>query len=153
MSIFLTTHYMDEADQLANRIAIIDYGQLVTVGTPTQLKSDISGDVVTLNLAGEHPDEIEVAIQQTGDVLQEQPFVKQIQRKDSDLNAYVDGAEYAIPQIMRILESKGVLVKTISLARPSLDDVFLKHTGRTIREGEGKRTSWAQSQKKGSARR
>ena len=153
MSIFLTTHYMDEADHLANRIAIIDHGQLVTVGTPAQLKSDISGDVVTLNLAGEHSDEIEVAIQQTGDVLKEQPFVKQIQRKDSDLNAYVDGAEYAIPQIMRILESKGISVKTISLARPSLDDVFLKHTGRTIREGEGKRTPWAQSQKRGSTRR
>ncbi len=144
ITIFLTTHYMDEADHLVDRIAIIDYGRIVALGTPAKLKSEISGDVVTLSLAVDRPDELDSAIQQTCALIADQPFIRQLQRRDSDLNVYVDNGEYAIPLLMRSLEGKGIVVRSISLARPSLDDVFLKHTGHTIRDEEGQPTSWAQ---------
>jgi len=144
VTIFFTTHYMEEADIMADRIAIIDYGRIVALGTPEELKDEISGDVVTISLDMERPEETDRAMLQSSDTLKELQFVREIQRRDSDLNVYVDDGEHALPQLMRTLEGQGIMVKAISLARPSLDDVFLKHTGRTIREEEGKRTSFGQ---------
>ncbi len=156
MTILLSTHYMDEADHLADRIAIIDYGQIVTTGTPTQLKDSISGDVVTLTIvlnesALDSPavnEKVGGVTRRACDLLQHQPFVKRLQQEDGNLKVYVDGGDSAIPQIMRILESHHIVVETISLARPSLDDVFLKYTGRTIRHEEGKPSSQHQPRRR-----
>jgi ABC-2 type transport system ATP-binding protein len=144
MTIFLTTHYMEEADQLANRIAIIDLGKIIAMGTPDELKKSIGGDVVTVSPCAVKDEECKEFIKRTEAVLTGKPFVTGMKPTDGELAVYVRDGESAIPSIMQLLASQGIEVKTISLARPSLDDVFLKYTGKTIRAQEGTRTSFAQ---------
>jgi ABC-2 type transport system ATP-binding protein len=125
VTVFLTTHYLEEADALCDRIAIIDQGRIVAEGTPDELKHQIAGDVVTLGVA-----EREAALE----LLRQQPFVREAAIEDGILRLYVDRGETAIPGILRMLDSAGLQLETISLARPSLDDVFLRKTGRSLRE-------------------
>lgn len=129
-AIFLTTHYLEEADILCDRVAIIDYGKIVSLGSPAQLKRKISGDVITLGF--EHPESIEQASQ----AVQMQPFVKEVQRKEMLLYLFVENGDATLPVILKTLHQQNVPIKSIQLARPTLDDVFLKLTGRTIRESE-----------------
>ncbi|MBM3155904.1 MAG: ATP-binding cassette domain-containing protein [Chloroflexi bacterium] len=152
MTIFLTTHYMEEADRLADRIAIIDLGKIIAMGTPDELKKSIGGDVVTLSPCAEKDAECKEFIKRTETALSGKPFVVGTKATDGELAVYVPDGEAAIPSIMRLLASEGIEVKTISLARPSLDDVFLKYTGRTIRAQEGTPTTWAEIQRKRSRR-
>jgi ABC-2 type transport system ATP-binding protein len=133
MTIFLTTHYLDEADALCDRIAIIDFGKIVAEGTPDALKREISGDVVMLGLNG--------ATDEAAKVLGERPYVLTLETVDSGqpaeaggLRLSVDSGETAIPQIMRELAGAGIQLETITLQRPTLDDVFLTKTGRSLRE-------------------
>src|SRR4030042_944785 len=147
MTVFLTTHYMEEADQLADRIAIIDLGKIIAMGTPDELKKSIGGDVGTPSPCAVEDDECKEFIKRTEAVLSGKPFVVGTKATDGDLAVYVHEGEAAIPNIMRLLASEGIEVKTISLARPSLDDVFLKYTGRTIRAQEGTRTTFAQQRR------
>jgi len=148
MTIFLTTHYMEEADRLANRIAIIDLGKIIAMGTPDELKKSIGGDVVTVSPCVVKDDECKEFIRRTESVLSGKPFVTGTKPTDGELAVYVKDGESAIPSIMQLLSSQGIEVKTISMSRPSLDDVFLKYTGRTIRAQEGTRTTFAQIQRK-----
>jgi ABC-2 type transport system ATP-binding protein len=147
-TIFLTTHYMEEADRLADRIAIIDLGKIMTVGTPEELKQSIHGDVVTVSPCAVKDDECKELIGRAQSALSKESSVIRTQAADSALAVYVDKGESAVPTIMRILARQSIEVKTISLARPSLDDVFLKYTGRTIRPQEGTPTTYAQIQRK-----
>jgi ABC-2 type transport system ATP-binding protein len=147
MTIFLTTHYMEEADQLAGRIAIIDLGKIIAMGTPDELKKSIGGDVVTVSPCVVKDEECKEFIRRTESILAGKPFVTGTQATDGELAVYVKEGESAIPSIMQLLSSQGIEVKTISLARPSLDDVFLKYTGKTIRAQEGTRTTFAQMQR------
>ncbi|MEO8744679.1 MAG: ATP-binding cassette domain-containing protein [Candidatus Dormiibacterota bacterium] len=125
-TVFLTTHYLDEADALCDRIAIIDYGKIVAEGTPEELKRDVAGDVVTLSVPGD---------QQTAlDLLKTQPFVREARLEEGSVLLYVDRGEVAMPDILRLLDGAGMRVLTIGLHRPSLDDVFLRKTGRSLRE-------------------
>jgi ABC-2 type transport system ATP-binding protein len=144
MTIFLTTHYMEEADQLANRIAIIDLGKIIAMGTPDELKKSIGGDVVTVSPCAVKDEECKEFIKRTEAVLTGKPFVTGMKPTDGELAVYVKEGESAIPGIMQLLSGQGIEVKTISLSRPSLDDVFLKYTGKTIRAQEGTRTTFAQ---------
>jgi ABC-2 type transport system ATP-binding protein len=134
MTIFLTTHYLDEADALCDRISIIDAGLIVAEGTPSDLKREISGDVVVVDLAA--PDTAgapePAVILEAAKVLTEQPYVESCETIDNTLRLYVDSAATAIPQIMRALSGKGIEPGAIETRRPSLDDVFLAKTGRTI---------------------
>ena len=139
-TVFLTTHYMDEADNLCNRLAIIDGGKIVAEGSPEQLKQQIAGDVVTLSLANQ--DEL---LAQAQDILRSQAFVREIQRDGQKLQVYVERGEEALALILRLLEGQGVPVQTIALARPSLDDVFLRQTGRSLREETGNNAARAYS--------
>ena len=125
-TVFLTTHYLDEADALCDRVAIIDYGKIVAVGTPEELKGAIAGDVVNLTVAGEQ----QLAL----DVLKDQPFVKEARLEEGSVVLFVDRGEVAMPDILRLLEGGGLVLMTIELHRPSLDDVFLRKTGRSLRE-------------------
>ena len=147
-TIFLTTHYMEEADHLADRIAIIDLGKIIALGTPNELKQSISGDVVTLSPCAVKDDECKRIISRAQSALSGEHFVIGTQATDGELAVYVDKGESAVPSIMRILAGQGIEVKTISLARPSLEDVFLKYTGRTIRPQEGAHTTYAEMQRK-----
>ena len=125
-TVFLTTHYLDEADALCDRIAIIDYGKIVVEGTPEELKRAVAGDVVTLTVAGDQ--------QRALDVLKDQPFVREARLEEGSVLLYVDRGEIAMPAILRLLDSAGLTLQTIGLHRPSLDDVFLRQTGRSLRE-------------------
>jgi len=128
-TIFLTTHYLDEADALCDRLAIIDNGQIVVEGTPEMLKRQVAGDVVTLGL-GEGDD----VLHRAQDLLRVQSYVRELQIDQGKLRLYVDRGEEILPAILHVLEDTGLAVQTIALARPTLDDVFLKQTGRSLRE-------------------
>jgi ABC-2 type transport system ATP-binding protein len=125
-TVFVTTHYLDEADALCDRIAIIDYGKIVAEGTPEELKRAIAGDVVTLNVTGDQ--------QRALDLLKEQPFVREAKLDEGSVILYVDRGEVAMPAILRLLDGAGLTLVTVGLHRPSLDDVFLRQTGRSLRE-------------------
>jgi ABC-2 type transport system ATP-binding protein len=127
MTIFLTTHYLDEADVLCDRISIMDHGQIVVEGTPEELKRDISGDVVTVGLNGGTP--------QAATLLDGESFVNKLETADDGgLRLYVDNGATSIPLILRTLDGAGISLGSIELHRPSLDDVFLTKTGRSLRD-------------------
>ncbi|SCG33838.1 ATP-binding cassette domain-containing protein [Micromonospora humi] len=135
MTIFLTTHYLDEADSLCDRVSIIDAGRIVAEGTPSDLKREISGDVVTVDLAAsELLDAAGGDLPAATKLLAEAPYVRAAEPVDGALRLYVDGAATAIPQIMRALYDRGIEPGAIETRRPSLDDVFLAKTGRSLEE-------------------
>jgi ABC-2 type transport system ATP-binding protein len=132
-TVFLTTHYLEEADELCDRLAIIDDGQIVTEGTPEELKRRIAGDVVMIGLATENG-----AVHHAESLLRRQSFVRELEEGgEGTLKLYVERGEQALPQIMRTLDGAGLGLTSISLARPSLDDVFLRQTGRSLRDADG----------------
>jgi ABC-2 type transport system ATP-binding protein len=128
MTVFLTTHYLEEADALCDRLAIIDHGRIVAEGTPSQLKRDIAGDVIVLGVGADE--------QRALDLLQGEPYVRQASIEDGGLRLYVDRGESAMPAVLRLLDSSGFELETIALSRPSLDDVFLQQTGHMLRDSE-----------------
>jgi ABC-2 type transport system ATP-binding protein len=130
-TIFLTTHYLEEADALCDRLAIIDNGQIVAEGTPDALKRQVAGDVVMVGLETHNG-----ALKHAKDLLGTQDFVREIQTEKEHLRLYVERGEQALPSILRVLDGAGLPLQTIALARPSLDDVFLRQTGRSLREVE-----------------
>jgi ABC-2 type transport system ATP-binding protein len=136
MTIFLTTHYLDEADALCDRISIIDAGLIVAEGTPAALKREISGDVVTIDMAAPDTAGLPDAamILQARKLLAEQSYVHSSELIDGDVRLYVDSAATAIPQIIRVLMGHGIEPGAIESRRPSLDDVFLAKTGRSLEE-------------------
>ncbi len=131
MAVFITTHYLDEADALCERLAFIDHGKIVAEGRPDDLKREISGDVVTLGLA-----ERDGAPGRARDVLGGQRFVREAEAAEGGLRLYVERGEESLPLILRLLDKEEIGVQGISLSRPTLDDVFLKQTGRSLREAE-----------------
>ncbi len=126
VTVFLTTHYLDEADALCDRVAIIDYGKIVAEGTPEELKRAVAGDVVTLTVGGER--------QRAFDLIKDQAFVREAKLDHDSMQLYVDRGEVAMPLILRLLEDANMQLLTVELHRPSLDDVFLRQTGRSLRE-------------------
>jgi len=131
-TIFLTTHYMDEADALCDRIAVIDHGKIVAEGTPHALKAEIAGDLVLIGVG----DRSDAALA----LLRDQPFTREVPDSvptNGHIRLYVDRGETAMPAILRLLDGAGLSLETIALARPSLDDVFLRKTGRSLREVVG----------------
>lgn len=127
MTVFITTHYLEEADALCDRIAIIDHGEIVAEGTPDELKREISGDVVAVAVNG--------TAGQAAELLRAQPYVRKLEvHEEGTLRLHVDAGATAIPQIMRVLEGQGLPLGGIELHRPSLDDVFLTKTGRSLRD-------------------
>jgi ABC-2 type transport system ATP-binding protein len=127
-TVFLTTQYMEEADKLCNRLAIIDEGQIVTEGTPAELKARMGHDVVSVSLDGTAPQAAEAA-------LKELPGLERMVPEPDALALYVEDGPGSIAEIVRRLERDQIPVGAISVSRPSLDDVFLQATGRRL-EGQ-----------------
>ena len=127
MTVFITTHYLDEADALCDRISIMDHGEIVASGTPASLKREISGDVVRVGIPTGHA-------ARAAEVLGTVDFVNKLETQDEGVRLYVDDGATAIPAILRALDAASVQLGTIELHRPSLDDVFLTKTGRSLRE-------------------
>jgi len=123
MTVLLTTHYMEEADRLADRIAIVDHGAVVAEGSPDELKGDLRGDAVHLDL----PVGADVALATT--VLQNLPHVRDLRVTGRTLSARSDDGASAVPGLLAALERAGLPVAAVTVARPSLDDVYLRHTG------------------------
>ncbi|HEY6491951.1 MAG TPA: ATP-binding cassette domain-containing protein [Trebonia sp.] len=130
-TVFLTTHYLDEADALCDRLFVIDNGVTVAVGTPDELKRRVSGDVVTLSVNGSPAgDETEAA----RSLLEALPVVRELAVAGGSLRLTVEHGEEALPVLLRTLDGAGITMSAISLARPTLDDVFLTLTGRSLRD-------------------
>ncbi len=125
-SIFLTTHYLEEADQLCDRLTIIDHGRIVAEGTPSRLKQEIAGDIVTLGVEGDPARALAL--------LGSQPFVREAAALEGSVRCLVDHGETTTPRLLRLLDGAGIELLSLSLTRPSLDDVFLRQTGRRLRE-------------------
>jgi ABC-2 type transport system ATP-binding protein len=134
ITMVLTTHYMEEADRLCNRIAIIDHGKIVTMGTPEELKSSLGGDIITLELATEN-DATELKTKYA--------------EKASDVNITVSEnkvfitathGERAIPEILKMTSELELEILSVNLHKPTLDDVFLHHTGKGIRDSSSDKT-------------
>jgi ABC-2 type transport system ATP-binding protein len=124
-TIFLTTQYLEEADELCKRLAIIDHGELVAQGTPEALKAEIGKDVVTVELRGADP-------ARTRQVIGELPGLDRVIVEENELALFVEDGATSIAEIVRRLDAAGVEVGAISVSRPSLDDVFLEATGRRL---------------------
>ncbi|MGE5196736.1 MAG: ATP-binding cassette domain-containing protein [Anaerolineae bacterium] len=131
MTIFLTSHYLDEVDELSDRLAIMDHGKIVARGTPSELKKQISGDIVTIGFSKNFH-------QQARELFTfEHMFIREAIWENQDLRLYVDRGESALLHILRLLDQARIPLETINMSLPSLNDVFLKKTGRLLREEVG----------------
>jgi ABC-2 type transport system ATP-binding protein len=128
-TVFLTTHYLEEADVLCDRVFVIDHGVIVADGTPDELKRRISGDLVTLRVTGE-----ESGAAAARELLDRQPIVREVTQADATLRLTVEHGEAALPALLRVLDAAGITLESINLSRPTLDDVFLTLTGRSLRD-------------------
>lgn len=126
ITIILTTHYMEEADYLCQRVAIIDFGKIVALDTPQNLKDILGGDIISVE--GTSPD-------RAFEVFKKLSWVKKISKHNDIVNLNVEQGEKKIPLLMRIDQKEEKLeIKSVNLRKPTLEDVFLHFTGRTIRE-------------------
>jgi ABC-2 type transport system ATP-binding protein len=125
LTVLLTTHYLEEADHLASRLAIVDRGRLVAEGTPDELKRELRGDAIHVELEGPTSDGVGRAIEGID-------FVHEVVVNGRALHARADDGARAVPAVLAALESRGVPVASVTVARPSLDDVYLRYTGRTF---------------------
>ena len=129
-TVFLTTHYLEEADVLCDRLVIMDHGQIVAEGTPRALKQQVAGDAILITLRrGDH------AAERAAPVLRREPYVRELTTDDGRVRLYVDDGGTALPQLIRTLDQAGIGVSSMSMSEPTLDDVFLRQTGRSLREG------------------
>ncbi len=126
LTILLTTHYLEEADRLAAKLAIVDRGKIVAEGSPEQLKSELRGDALHIELDSDQDNSgIEVALAGLENI-------REISVEESSLHARADEGAKAVPIVLQALESAGISVGSVTVARPSLDDVYLRHAGRSF---------------------
>jgi ABC-2 type transport system ATP-binding protein len=131
-TVLLTTHYLEEADQLAARVAIVDRGTIVGEGTPDELKRELRGDAVHVELeknAHELNGSVSLALANLTDV-------RDVALDGHSLRARADNGGRAVPAVLQALEAHGIAVAEVRVARPSLDDVYLRYTGRTFDAAE-----------------
>ena len=127
VTIILTTHYMDEADSVCGKVAIIDQGKIIASGSPAELKNKLGGDIVSIK-CGE--------AKACSESLSKVSWVKSALCHDGFVDVRVEKGEEKIPKILALAEKQGITVESVSLRKPSLDDVFIHYTGKTIREKE-----------------
>jgi len=130
LTILLTTHYLEEADRLASRVAIVDRGRIVAEGTPDELKGQLHGDAVHIDLA-DHTERGRLLA-----VLERVPAVREIRMDGNHVSARADEGAAALPAVLAALDDAGVPVRAATVARPSLDDVYLRHAGRRFADAD-----------------
>ena len=143
LTIFLTTHYMEEADRLCDRLAIIDHGLIISDGSPSSLKAELGGDVISITFK-ENEMPLDGQKERAASILRGLSFVRDVTLFDKGINAIVQDGGSAVPEVFHALDGAGMAVAQLSLTSPTLDDVFLKHTGHSIRQEELK-TNWRSS--------
>jgi ABC-2 type transport system ATP-binding protein len=135
VTIFLTTQYLEEADELAGRLAIIDHGKIVVEGSPDALKAGVGGDTITVTL---HSDATSDELATAASLLRAVPGAGEVQSFDHSVALYVADGGSRLPEVVRALDSGKIPVAKLQLAEPSLDEVFLRHTGERLRVEEVK---------------
>jgi ABC-2 type transport system ATP-binding protein len=135
-TMFLTTHYMEEADELCDRIAIIDRGRIVVSGTPGELKRSVGADTVELRLVGESGDGVVHAQESVARRLEGFRPLTSLERTETGVRLALVEASSAIPELFRRLDGDGVMIRGLSVSEPTLADVFLRYTGHEIRAEE-----------------
>jgi ABC-2 type transport system ATP-binding protein len=139
ISIFLTTQYLEEADKLCRQLSIIDHGKIITEGSPADLKKAIGHDTITLSLKDPQDSNLRTA---TKKILQQVPGVSDVTDLNGGVVAHAENAGEVIADIIAALDRNNLRPLSLSMAAPTLDDVFLHHTGRRIRAEElGQKTS------------
>jgi ABC-2 type transport system ATP-binding protein len=129
VTVFLTTHYLDEADALSDRLIVIDDGRIVAEGTPDALKARVNGDRVEVGVEpGQATDAAEIAGRLAG--------AQELSVSDGEVRFRVPRGDVALPELLRALDAKGIAMLSVQVHRPTLDDVFLTLTGRSLREAE-----------------
>ncbi len=129
ITLILTTHYIEEADYLCDRVAFVDHGRIVALDTPQALKDKLGGDVISVN--------VKKGLEVLYKALKATRWIKSVSRHDDFLELNVMEGEKRIPGIITMANKHGAEIGAISLHKPSLEDVFLQYTGKTIREEEG----------------
>ena len=124
ITIVITTHYMEEADRLCNRVAIIDHGRIIAMDTPANLKDSIGGDVVAID--SPEPGNVASALSGSG--------IGKVERYGTTVTVSLENAEQHISEIVVLLTNNNVPIESISIHKPTLEDVFLSFTGKTIRD-------------------
>jgi ABC-2 type transport system ATP-binding protein len=127
MTLFMTTHYLEEADALCDRVAIIDHGKIIVVGTPDELKDSLGGDIIS------------VAVKKDVDItklVEKIEHVKDVKKENGSYMIKSENGEVTAPLIIEALRKKGYVVTRLSLAKPTLNEVYLQYTGRSMRDAE-----------------
>ncbi|MEM3383660.1 MAG: ATP-binding cassette domain-containing protein [Nitrososphaerales archaeon] len=127
MTLFMTTHYLEEADILCDRIAIIDHGKIVAIGAPDELKDSLGGDIITISIK-ENAD--------ISELIRSVEHVKDVKNENGSYRIKVESGEVTAPLIIEALRKKGYTVIKLSLTEPTLNEVYLEYTGRAIRDIE-----------------
>ena len=134
MTLFMTTHYLEEADALCDRVAIIDRGKIVVVGAPEELKHGLGGDVITLGIK----EEADVS-----ELIQSIEHVKNVKKENGSYRIKAESGEVTAPLIIEALRRKGYTVTKLSLTEPTLNEVYLEYTGKSMRDAEESREAFA----------
>jgi ABC-2 type transport system ATP-binding protein len=134
MTLFMTTHYLEEADSLCDRVAIIDRGKIIIVGSPEELKHGLGGDVITLGIK----EDADVK-----ELIGKVEHVKDVKKEDGSYRIKAEEGEITAPLIIEALRKKGYTVTKLSLTEPTLNEVYLEYTGKSMRDAEESRESFA----------
>jgi ABC-2 type transport system ATP-binding protein len=137
LTIMLSTHYMEEAESLCNRVAIIDAGKIIALDSPENLKAQIPGnDIIFLSLSDiSKADAVQTAVATI-------PFVHKIQMEDNIMRVYVDNGAQNLPSLMEYVKESGETISSVTIHRQSLEDVFIHYTGKSIRDEEARKVSF-----------
>jgi ABC-2 type transport system ATP-binding protein len=128
MTLFLTTHYLEEADALCDRIAIIDHGKIIVTGTPSALKDSLGGDIITLGIQKEEED--------ISGLISKVEHVKEVKKENGGYTIKSSNGELTAPLIIEALRNNGHVVTKLSLTKPTLNEVYLQFTGKSMRDAE-----------------
>lgn len=134
MTLFMTTHYLEEADALCDRVAIIDHGKIIVVGSPEELKHGLGGDLITLTIKED---------EDVSGLIQTVEHVKEVRKEDGAYRIKAEIGEVTTPFIIEALRKKGYTVTKLSLTEPTLNEVYLEYTGKSIRDVEESREAFA----------
>ncbi|MEM0133719.1 MAG: ATP-binding cassette domain-containing protein [Thermoplasmatales archaeon] len=128
VTIILTSHYLEEIDELADRVSIIDHGKVLITGSPSELKESLKGDIINLTLADQKGVEVMKTIQ---------GVVEITEKEQNTLRIKVANVDESLPKVINFISEHGLSTTKLTVQKPTLDEVFLEYTGKTMREAEG----------------
>ncbi len=131
VTLFLTTHYLDEVDQLAHRVGILNHGKVQKIGTPDQLKDSLGADCIHLTFKQPLSEPVVASFRQ-------KDWIKEVIRQENQLRLYLGNGKGALPRVLQAVDERGLTAETVVLTRPTFDDVFLKYTGKSFADEDKK---------------